>query len=102
MAGAMFAVSVVSGNASSSMHVTNGYLGCQSRDVQSKLKRLMIDRDKEAWTKLAAAGVITGQCHVFEAGDQVYLEETAMFSGVTCVRPPGEVACFWGPFENIK
>lgn len=77
-------------------------IGCTTREAFGGLTRLQVDGDAEAakWTLLAL--ITRGECRVFHNGDQVYLVETALFSGLASVRPRGEVTAFWTNIERVK
>lgn len=98
----LLAVGSSGAHAGAPLSVKTGYVGCQTKEMTSKLTSFIVDRDKEAFTKLALAGVLTGQCRTFSVGETAYLEDTAIFSGLVCVRPTGSVNCYWGPMEFTK
>lgn len=77
-------------------------IGCKNKEVKRKLVSMAIDKDIEAFKKLALATILTGECRFFSAGDQVHLEDTAIFTGLICLRPRGEVSCYWTESEATE
>lgn len=77
-------------------------IGCLSREANDKLSRIASSGDKEAFTKLATALVMANECKLLKAGTRIYLEDTAIFSGLICGRPAGSTACYWLPIEITK
>lgn len=77
-------------------------IGCLSRDANQRLSKMAVSGDKEAFTKLAVSLVASSQCKFLQEGTRIYLEDTAIFSGVLCGRPVGETSCYWLPIEIIK
>jgi hypothetical protein len=76
--------------------VINGnVLGCTSKDTFERFGRLVIARDMEAANKFASAYILNGQCRDLNKGTQVIVEELPFFSDNFCVRPAGEMNCFW-------
>jgi hypothetical protein len=81
--------------------INESVVGCKDRDVFDRTVRLLIDKDKDAYNRLILAGVLSGQCRIFEPGQVVFLEDYKMFSGLKCVRPKGETTCFWTFSEAV-
>lgn len=77
-------------------------IGCQDRDVLSKLTRYAVDKDQEAFKTAAMAAVLSGQCIVFKKGETVFLMDTAIFSGLVQLRRKGETVEYWTNFEAIS
>lgn len=82
--------------------ITNEAIGCAKREVHDQLSKIAASGDHEAFGKLAAAGITSGACRMFNVGDDVFVEDIALLSGVACVRPKGDVACYWLVLEAIK
>ena len=77
------------------------WVGCKSRETQDELVGYVVDDDKEAYRKALTGHLLTGECIMFERGETVYLEDTAMFSGLVKVRRRGETTAFWTNNEAI-
>jgi hypothetical protein len=77
-------------------------IGCKTKEEKSRLTHFLVDNDKEAFPKVATTAMLIGNCKIFNEGDAVYLSDTAIFSGLVCVRPRGETECFWTNLENYK
>ncbi|WP_038388780.1 hypothetical protein [Bradyrhizobium elkanii] len=83
-------------------YVQKNAYGCKSKDVRGRLTGYAIDGDKEAFQKALLVGVMSGECKLFDEGEQVYLTDTSIFSGLVCVRPKGALDCFWTNIEAVK
>jgi hypothetical protein len=77
-------------------------LGCQKRELFDKAVGFQVAKDTEAFKSFALAAVLSGECIFFSPGDIVFLEDVKVFSGVTCLRPKGQINCFWTYSEIIK
>ncbi|WP_332117281.1 hypothetical protein [Azorhizobium caulinodans] len=82
--------------------VVREVVGCKDWDAYKQLVRIAVSGDKEAFAKLATLQLMNGTCMMLKAGDAVYLQEVSMLSGAMCVRPRGEVACFWIPIDAAR
>jgi hypothetical protein len=76
--------------------------GCKSKDYHSRLTGYLVDGDKEAFKRALSLAAASGECKFFEEGQQVYLEDTAIFSGLVCVRPQGNLDCFWTDTGSVR
>ena len=52
-------------------------------------------KDKEAWLKFGTAGLLTGECTLFEKGELVYVVDKAIFSDAVKLRRKGETQAYW-------
>lgn len=77
-------------------------LGCTDRELQERIAKIANSGDHEAFKKLAGAGVLTGKCRIIEKGTAVYLEDTALWSGLACFRPVGQVSCLWATSDLTR
>ncbi len=76
-------------------------IGCRSRDYNSKLTRIAVQGDREAFGRALMEGVLSGECVVFKAGEPVFVSDTAIFSGLVKVRRKGEIDEYWTNFEAV-
>lgn len=70
-------------------------LGCSDKSLQDRIAKIANSGDHEAFKKLASAGIITGKCRIVSEGTMLFVEDTAIMSGLACFRPAGEVSCLW-------
>ena len=96
-----FALSIMSAVASE-LTVTKATVGCKNREDKDKLTGFSVDGDTEAFKKFAMAHILVGDCVLMNEGDVAFLEDTAIFSGLVCIRPKGETDCFWSEIERSK
>jgi hypothetical protein len=71
------------------------YIGCQMRDDYEYLTSLSVQGDMDAFRTAYATAIVTGRCVKLKPGATVYLDDTALFSGLIRVRPKGELAAYW-------
>lgn len=89
--------------AQSSMRVSrDGFFGCSSRDYFQKLVGFASQRDTAAFEQGLLAGFISGACVKLKAGEEVFVADTALLSGLIKVRPRGQVTEFWTVMEAVK
>jgi hypothetical protein len=77
-------------------------VACRDRYTYSRYIRIVMDRDEEAFQRFLARALTTHECVVLQAGQTVYMEDVAMFSGVMKVRPRGEDVGYWVAWEMIS
>jgi hypothetical protein len=69
-------------------------LGCKSRADANKLLHLVLAKDVAAMLTFERLATRTGGCRWFEGGEELYVDQQA-FSDAICMRPKGEVDCYW-------
>ncbi len=80
----------------------NSQPGCVSREVYEQLTKIAVQGDSEAFTRALGGSIITGQCLIFKRGDEVFLDDTAIFSGLVRLRPRGQIRAYWTAAEAIS
>ena len=80
----------------------DGWFGCADQDAFKKLTQFAVQKDTEAFKSGLGAGILAGHCTMFKNGDEVYVSDTAVFSGLTKVRTKGETREFWTNLEALK
>jgi hypothetical protein len=81
---------------------SDGYFGCTSKEYFEKLVSYAVQKDMEAFKKGLATGMLTGQCTILKAGEEVFIADTAIFSGLLQIRKQGSIAEFWTNIEAVK
>ena len=76
--------------------------GCVSRELYEQLTKIAVQGDSEAFTRLLRGSVVAGQCVIFTRGTVVFIEDTAIFSGLVQVRPKGQVRSYWTAIESVS
>lgn len=76
--------------------------GCVSKEAYEQLTKIAVQGDKEAFSRALAAGVLSGQCTIFSRGAVVFIDDTAIFSGLVRLRPQGQVQAYWTAMETIS
>lgn len=87
--------------AAQSRQITADQIGCKSEEVQDTLVSLAVSGDREAFAKMLLAGIATGNCRKWQIGDTVYIEKSR-WTGTSCLRPQGDVECYWTPREAFR
>lgn len=79
-----------------------GWFGCTTEELFDEISGYRVAGDKEAFVDAMTAGLMTGDCTLFENGETVYLEDTSIWSGMVQVRRPGERLKYWTNLEAAK
>ena len=79
-----------------------GWFGCTTEELFDEISGYRVSGDKQAFEDAMMAGLMTGECTIFEDGETVYLEDTSIWSGMVQVRRPGERLKYWTNFEAAK
>ena len=82
--------------------VDDGWFGCTEREQLNKLTQYTTQKDKEAFNRELAMGLVTGMCTQFEEGEIVFLMDATVFAGVVNVRRKGETQTYWTYREAIR
>lgn len=82
--------------------ISSETFGCASKEYYQKLTSIAGQGDKEAFRQGLIAGLGTGQCVRFDAGESVYLEDVVIFSGLCKVRRAGKIDGYWVSNKFIK
>lgn len=77
-------------------------LGCSDRETQTRIARIANSGDQEAFRKLAGSMILAGQCRIIKEGTALHLEDTAVWSGLACFRPAGQVSCLWASIDLTR
>ena len=86
-----------------SFHIEGkGWFGCTTKELFDEISGYRVAGDKEAFVDAMTAGLMTGDCTMFEDRETVYLEDTAIWSGMIQVRRPGERLKYWTNLEAAK
>ena len=75
--------------------------GCRDREYHSKLTRIVAQRDREAFVRGLVEGVLSGECVVFDAGEQVFVTDVT-WSGLVKVRRKGGLDEYWTQLESLE
>jgi hypothetical protein len=81
---------------------SDSYFGCTNRDYFEKLIGYAVEKDMGAFKQGLGAGMLAGQCTMFKAGEEVFIVDTAIFSGLVKVRRHGSMAEYWTNIEAVK
>ena len=86
------------------MRVVQGdyWWGAATTELFDKLMRYSVQKDEVAFNRLMAAGLSTGMTTYFKNGEELFLTDTAIFSGKMKVRRKGETVEYWTVIEATK
>lgn len=82
--------------------IAEGSFGCTDREYRNKLISAAAEKDMEAFKKGLMAGMLRGECVMFKGGEEVFITDTAIFSGLVKVRRRGDVSEYWTNIEAVK
>ena len=85
---------------SQSRTITQEHIGCKREEISDRLTKFAVQGDQEAFKKLLIAAMVAGECVRWEKGKQVFVEKSGWT--VSCLRPAGEVQCYWTPVEATR
>jgi len=89
--------------AQSSRRVADDHrFGCKSEDYMHKLIGYAVDKDLEAFKQGLATGLLLGECTLFKKGEEVFVVDTKIFSGLVKVRRKGKIEEYWTNTETLK
>lgn len=77
-------------------------VGCTDRDYFSKLTGFVADGDKQAFARGLSTGISRGVCTIFSQGEEVFISDTAVFSGVVKLHRKGNDTEYWTAMEAIQ
>lgn len=80
---------------------SDSYFGCVDKDDYSRIVGYAVDGDSELFKSELSKLILVGQATIFEKDEQVYLEDTSIFSGMIQIRRVGEVTEYWTALEAI-
>lgn len=61
-----------------------------------------MQKDEQAFKAALAAGIMRGSVTFFKSGEEVYIVDTAIFSGMVKVRRKGKTKEHWTNLEAVK
>ena len=97
---ALLAVLILPAYARTTYHINGStWFGCADQEDFKKISGYRYDGDKEAFVKALTEGIYAGTATVFKDGEPVYLEDTAIWSGLVELRRPGETQAYWTNIE---
>ena len=71
------------------------------KEDQSRLVGYLVDGDTALFESELDALIYLGKATVFLKGETVYVEDTAILSGVIQIRRAGEATAYWTVLEAI-
>ena len=78
------------------------FFGCTDLDYHKKLTNYAVQKDMEAFTKSLTEGLLLGKCTLFKSGEEVFLVDTVVFSGLIKLSRKGDTVEYWTIIEAIK
>jgi hypothetical protein len=77
-------------------------IGCTNREDYERLVGYVAQEDEQAFKQAVGVGIVCGTTTIFQAGEVVYITDTAVFSGLVKVRRKGETLEYWTNVEAVK
>ena len=75
--------------------------GCTDREFYDKLGTYASQQDTAAFSRVLTAGLAAEVCVKFTAGEEIFLADTAILSGLVKVRRPGQFDEYWTNMEAV-
>lgn len=77
-------------------------IGTVTKEEYKKLTDYAVQKDSQAFKSALTLGIMRGTATIFKSGEEVFVVDTAIFSGMIKVRRKGEVKEYWTKFEAVK
>jgi hypothetical protein len=81
---------------------SGNYFGCVAKADLSKIIRFATQKDEAAFTAAISQGLNDGTCTLFKHGEQVYLSNGEVFTGLMRIRRAGETTEYWTVIEAAR
>ncbi|MDQ7836431.1 MAG: hypothetical protein RDU24_13705 [Humidesulfovibrio sp.] len=78
------------------------WFGFHNRELLERAMQIASQGDKAAWSKLMAKAVVAGAVIQLKPGEEVFLEDTAVFSGMVKIRRKGDISGLWTNMEAVR
>jgi len=99
----MLLLILVSAEAQFEKHISgDSWFGCSNKEEFSKISGYLIKKDQQAFTNAMTRGIQNGSITLFKDGETVFVEDTAIFSGLIKIRRNGETIEYWTNIEAVK
>ena len=80
----------------------DSWFGSTTKEEHSKIIGYAVQKDEQAFKTALAAGIMRGSVTFFKSGEEVYIVDTAILSGLVKVRRKGETKEYWTNLEAVK
>ena len=77
------------------------WFGCTSKEEFNKIWEYAANNDEQSFNKAWTDGIRAGTITEFKNGEEVYIADTAIFSGLIKVRRKGETKEYWTNLEAV-
>lgn len=78
------------------------WFGFRDRELLDRSFKIAAQGDKDAWAKVMTQAMSSGACIPLKPGEEVFLDDTAVMSGLVKIRRKGETASWWTNYEAVK
>ena len=92
----------ISRNLSEKHIVGDSWFGATSKKELEEITRYAAQKDDQAFKETMITGIANKKLTFFKNGEEVYLMDTAIFSGLVKVRRKGETVGYWTYLEAVK
>jgi uncharacterized protein YraI len=77
------------------------WFGCSNKDQFKRISRYAAQGDEAAFSQGLAQAILGGTGYLFSRGEEVFIADTSLMSGLVKVRPKGQMAEYWTNIEAI-
>ncbi|WP_333408808.1 hypothetical protein [Microcoleus sp. T2B6] len=74
--------------------------GCVHKDYYQSLGETLVNGDTQAFVKGLLTAYKSGECLSLQQGTVVFVTDTAIWAGLSRVRPEGSMEEYWTAHEN--
>lgn len=85
-------------------YIVNGdRFGCKNREYAKKILDYAFEKDDEAFSNAFSAGILSGECTIFKAGEPVFETDNDpdFPSSVVRLRRKGKTEEYWVPIDAV-
>lgn len=75
--------------------LSDGYFGCIDENKFKKIVTYVSQGDREAFKQSLGTEILSGKCTMFSKGEEVFLVDVAMLSGMVKIRRKGDTTEYW-------
>lgn len=74
--------------------------GCVHKDYYQALGKTLVNGDTQAFVKGLLTAYQSGECLSLQQGTVVFVTDTAIWAGLSRIRPEGNTEEYWTAIEN--
>jgi len=80
----------------------NAIFGCKSQSQFERIFSYLVQGDKKAWNKAMIDALLSDNCTYLTTGEEVFIRDIAIFSGMIKIRLKGSLDEYWTNIEAVS